>query len=635
MLGRLRTHVKGWLGMVILVMISIPFALFGLQNYSNGGSEAPVAAVGGYEIYQSDINRAYQIRVRELKEQYGDQYSANLFNEDAVRNETLNRLVQEQLIKYTVNKDGYVISDKAVLSVISKMDAFQENGQFNKQLYTELLQARGLTTEGFVQRIREDLTRDQFISSIVDTTLVDNSEIENFYRLSNQTRDIRYLFLPVSAVVGNVEVSEEEVNKYYTKNEHLFKTSAQASIDYIELSLAELMLGVKPTEEELLAFYNSEKDTFTVVGRRRASHILFEAPSGTSESDSEAKRSEAEAVLAKIRAGEDFAALAKEHSDDIGSSKTGGDLGIISAGMMDEVFETTLDNLKEGETSDIIQTAYGFQIIKLTEMAPASIQSFAAVKDKVEALYKTNVAGEKFYQLAERFAELSFENPDSLEPLVEELDLPIKQQLNVSERTIEGIAAEAKIRQAVFSEDVLAGNNSEVIELAPEYLVVLRVNKYQPVETMSLETVRAAVELSVKTDKAGVIQRDEAEKILSLIKLGESVDGFAKSDAVELIDVGPITRNDEAVPGALLQDVFGMSHPKDGKPAYRQSVLSNGDVAIIELTKITDGDKADMTDVSRKSFEKFLAQLTGKVTLTATLANLSVEADVVFANKPE
>lgn len=635
MLGRLRTHVKGWLGMVILVMISIPFALFGLQNYSNGGSEAPVAAVGGYEIYQSDINRAYQIRVRELKEQYGDQYSANLFNEDAVRNETMNRLVQEQLIKYTVNKDGYVISDKAVLSVISKMDAFQENGQFNKQLYTELLQARGLTTEGFVQRIREDLTRDQFISSIVDTTLVDNSEIENFYRLSNQTRDIRYLFLPVSAVVGNVEVSEEEVNKYYTQNEHLFKTSAQASIDYIELSLAELMLGVKPTEEELLAFYNSEKDTFTVVGRRRASHILFEAPSGTSENASEAKRSEAEAVLARIRAGEDFAALAKEHSDDTGSSKTGGDLGIISAGMMDEVFETTLDNLKEGETSDIIQTAYGFQIIKLTEMAPASIQSFVAVKDKVEELYKTNVAGEKFYQLAERFAELSFENPDSLEPLVEELDLPIKQQLNVSARTFEGIAAEAKIRQVVFSEDVLAGNNSEVIELAPEHLVVLRVNKYQPVETMSLETVRAAVELSVKTDKAGVIQRDEAEKILSLIKLGESVDGFAKSDAVELIDVGPITRNDEAVPGALLQDVFGMSHPKDGKPAYRKSVLSNGDVAIIELTKITDGDKADMTDVSRKSFERFLAQLTGKVTLTATLANLSVEADVVFANKPE
>jgi len=611
--------------MVILVMISIPFALFGLQNYTNGGSEAPVATVGGYKVYRSDINRAYQIRVRQLKEQYGDQYSADLFSEDAVRNETLNSLVQEQLIKYTANKDGYVISDKAVLDVISMMDAFQKNGQFNKQLYTELLQARGLTTESFVQRIREDLTRNQFISSIVDTTLVDSSEIEDFYRLSNQTRDISYLFLPVSAVVGNVEVSEEEVNKYYTENERLFKTLAHASIDYVELSLAELMLAVKPTEDELLAFYNSEKDTFTVVGRRRASHILFEAPSGTSESVSEAKRTEAEAVLARIRAGEDFAVLAKEHSDDVGSSNTGGDLGIISAGMMGEVFETTLGNLKEGESSEVIQTSYGFQIIKLTEMAPASIQPFAAVKDKVEELYKSNVAAEKFYLLAERFAELSFENPDSLEPLVEELDLPIKQQLNVSQRTIEGIAADVKIRQAAFSEDVLAGNNSEVIELATEHLVVLRINKYQPEEVMSLESVRGAVELSVKTNKAMDIQRDEAEKVLSQIKSGVSVKDLAKSNAIELIDVGPITRNDKAVPAALLQDVFGMSHPKDGKPAYRKSVLANGDVAIIELTKITDGDKADMTDVSRKSFERFLAQLTGEVTLAAVLANLSAE----------
>lgn len=635
MLDRLRTHVKGWLGIVILIMISIPFALFGLQNYTNGGSETPVAEVGSYKIYQSDVNKAYRERVEQLKEQYADQYSPDLFSEEAIRNETVNRLVQEQLIRHTVDEDGYVASEQAILNVISTLGVFQQDGQFSKERYTELLQAKGLTTEAFVQQIRAGLTRDQFITAIVDTTLVDNSEIEDFYRLNNQTRDISYLSLPVASVMDDIVVSEEEINKNYTQNEHLYKTPAKATVDYVELSLAELMLEVTTSEDELLAFYENEKDAFTVVGRRRASHILFEAPTGTSEVESEAKRAEAEAVLAKIKLGEDFAELAKKHSDDIGSAKNGGDLGIISKGMMDGVFETNLNVLQEGETSEVIQTSYGFQIIKLTELEAATVQPYASVKGKVEELYKTNIAGEKFYQLAERFAELSFENPDSLNPLVDELSLSVKQQLNVTEKSVEGIAADDKIRHAAFSEDVLAGNNSEVIELAPEHLVVLRVGDHKAEEITPLENVRGAVELVVRTDKANIVQRDAAASLMTQIKTGISIKELAKSEAVEFVDVGPVTRNHKSVPQVLLRDAFSMSHPSDGEPAYKQSSLEDGGVAIIELTKITDGDITDITDSSRDSFKKFLAQLTGEVTLAASLANLSVDADVVFANKPE
>ncbi len=635
MLDKLRTHVKGWLGMAVLIMISIPFALFGLQNYTSGGSEAPVAEVGGYKIYQADVNNAYQRRMAQLKEQYADQYSPDMFNEEAIRLESLNRLVQDRLVLHTVENDGYVASEKAILDVVSTIDAFQKDGRFDKESYTQLLQARGMTTNDFVQQVRVGLERDQFINAIVNTTLVDDSEIEDFYRLNNQTRDIRYISLSIESVIKDMTVTDADVTKNYAENEHLYKTPEQASIDYVELNLNDLMADVKPSEDELLAFYDSERQSFTALGHRRASHILFEAADGTAEANAEKKRKQAEDVLARINNGEDFAKMAEQFSDDIGSSKSGGDLGIITDGMMAPVFEKTLSALEAGGVSEVVQTSYGFHIIKLTELEADKIQPYAVVKDKVAKLLKTTTASETFYQLAERFAELGFENPDGLEALVEELGLSVKQQNNVTKNVAEGVAASDKVRHAVFSEDVLAGNNSDAIEVGPEHLVILRIKEHKQESVIPLADVRGAVELAVKSDKAGRFLKEKTTALMAKINSGESINSLTEATDVTLTDVGPVTRNEKSVPDVLLRDAFSMLHPTDGKPSFKESVLSNGDAVIIELKKITDGDKTDITDASRESFKKFLARLKGEVTLAASLANLSVDADVVFANKPE
>ena len=635
MLDRLRTHVKGWLGMAILVLISIPFALFGLQNYTAGGTETPVAEIGDYKIYQADVNNAYQERVRELKQQYGDQYSADLFNEEVVRNDALNRLVQERLLSHTVNEDGYVASEQAILQVISTLDVFQKDGQFDKQTYTQLLRAKGLTTQGFVQQVKNGLERDQFISSIVDTTLIDDSEIDDFYRLNNQTRDLRYISLPISSVISGVQLTEEEVLESYQQNEHLYKSPQQASIDYVELNVVDLMKEIAPTEEELLSFYQAEKQSFTELGRRRASHILFEAPEGTPEQASEQKRALAESVLEKIRSGEDFASLAEEFSDDIGSAKTGGDLGVVTDGMLDNALANAFNALKVGETSGVVHTSYGFQVIKLTEQKPAKVMPYDSVKEKVAELLKRQMASDKFYQMAERFAELSFEVPDSLQPLVDELGLNIKHQGLFSKQLGDGIASDDKVRHAAFSEDVLAGNNSFTIELDAEHLVVLRVNEHKMEQVLPLEEVRGAVELALKTDKANRLLSDKASELLAKVQAGESLEDLKNKNSLTLVDLGPVTRNTNTAAVELLRDAFSMSHPAGGRPSYKQTTLDNGDVAILELTKIADGEKSDITEASRNSFKKFLARLNGEVTLAAALANLSVGADVVFTNKAQ
>jgi len=635
MLDRLRVHVKGWLGIVILVMISVPFALFGLQNYTNGGSEAALAQVSGSKIYQSDVNRAYQQRIVELKEQYGDKYSADLFNEDTLRIEVLNRLVQEQLVIHTVEKDGYIVSNEAILDVISSLNAFKKEGRFDKDTYEQLLRERGLSTHDFVQKVKIGLERDQFINAIVSTTLVDDSEVDDFYRLNNQTRDIRYATISIASFLDGLAVTEDELAKNYAQNEHLYKIPEQASIDYIELNLVDLEAKVDASEEEMLAFYESEKQVFTSQGRRRASHILLEAPDGTPEADAEIKRALAEKVLMRIKNGEDFAVLAKEFSDDIGSAKKGGDLGLLAVGMMGGVFEKTLLSLNEGEVSEVIHTNYGFQIIKLTEKKDDQVKAFDTVKAEVESLYKAKLASEQFFQLAERLAEIAFENPDSLSPVVDELGLEIKHQAMFNETAGEGIAASDKIRHLTFSEDVLAGNNSEALELSSEHLVVLRINEHQAEAVKSLQQVRSEVETAVKIDKAGLLIKDKAVELLAQAKLTGSIKSLSDINGVTTTDVGPISRNDESASGVLLRDVFSMSHPVNGKPAYKMSTQDNGDIAIIELSLITDGDKADISDASRDSFKRFLTQLTGEVNLAASLANLSIDADVSFAKQAE
>jgi len=635
MLDRLRTHVKGWLGSVILVLIAVPFALFGLQNYTNGGSEAALAEVGQYKVYQSDVNRAYQQRVNELKQQYGEEYSADKFNEEALRNEALNHLVQERLVMHTVDEDGYAVSNETILAVISSLDAFQKGGEFDKATYDQLLREKGLTTHDFVQKVKVGLERDQFINAIIDTTLVDNTEIEDFYRLSNQTRDIRYATIEIDQFLSKVEVTDEELNTNYAQSEHLYVVPEQASIDYIELSLSELESKLNVSDDELLSFYNNEQQAFTTRGRRRASHILLEAADGSAEADIASKKLVAEEVLARIKKGEDFAVLAKEFSDDLGSGKKGGDLGLLAEGLMGGLFEKTLMSLNEGEVSEIIHTNYGFQIIKLTEKKEDLVKPFDSVKAEVASLYRNKLAGEQYFQLAERLAELSFENPDTLLPIVDELSLSVKHQSMFSEKQGEGIASSDKVRHITFSEDVRAGNNSDAIELGENHIVVLRINEYQAKSVKPLEQVHDAVETSVKMLKAGRLIKDEAESLLEQVKLAQSIDDLANVKGVSITDLGPVSRNETSAPVELLKGAFSMAHPKNDQLAYKLSQLNNGDIAIIELSKVVDGDKTEITEQSRDSFKRFLTQLTGEVTLAASLANLSVSADVKFIKNQE
>ncbi len=635
MLDRLRTHVKGWLGMVIIAAISLSFVLLGLQSYATSSSESPLVKIGDQEIYQADLNEAYLKQVDQLKDQYGEQYSPELFNEDALRKNALNRLVQEKLILQAVNDEGFVISDQTVLSIIAALEVFQIDGVFDKTRYLELIQSKGLTTSQFLQQLKVGLKRDQFVSGIVNTSLVDRSEVDNFYRLVEQTRDLHYLLLPLASELNSATVKEEDVKAFYLANKHAYQTIASASIDYVSLDLAELVSNIKVTGEELMAFYETEKASFTSPARRRVSHIEIELEEADGVDGLIRSKTLADNILKRIRAGEDFAVLAKEFSTDLGSAKAGGDLGIIAPSMMGVVVEQALAELKQGEVSELIKTESGYQIVKLTEEKAASVEPFDAVKAQVESLYKQTIANEQFYQLSERLAELSFENPGSLTPLVDELDLTVMSLVQITQQQGTGIASSAEIRRAVFNSDVIAGNNSDVIELSPEHLIVLRMVDYTPEQLSPLEAVFDDIEKTLKVKQTKGFLKDKAKEMMDSLAKGTSINSLVDDGKVRLVDVGPVTRNDANTAPEILKTAFTMERPSEKASTFKQSAMNNGDIVIIELINVVDADPADLTPEDRQRFSDFLKRLNGESSISNTLADLRDKTDIRFSNRSE
>lgn len=630
MLNNFRAHAKGWLGMLILVVVSVPFALWGIQNYTTGGSEKPLATVGDKKILLTDVNQAYQKRLTQLQVQYGEEFSPEMVDEPGLRREILTQLVQQELLSQIVRDDGYQISNEQVLKVIADIPAFQTDGKFDKQLYQQALRAQGQSSNAFIALVKESLRREQFVEGIRQTVVVDPSEVRDLYKIFAQSREIDYLSLSQQKQAQTIELEEADITAYYGANQNLYQTPEKVSISYLELNAAELAKNISLDEKELRAFYDSELQRFTTAGKRRVSHILFEAPEDASDEERQAKHSLAQHTLTRLDKGEEFTQLAKELSEDTGSAEQGGDLGIISEGMMPGVFEETVFALQQGQISDVIETEFGYHIIKLTELSEKQVRPFEDVKAEVEATYRRQLADEQFYQMAERLGQLTYENPSVLDPAASELGLTIQHSEAFDRTGGQGMAEDERVREAAFTDDVLAGNNSDLIELDTGHAVVLRVTDHQPAKVQELEAVRGAVEFSLRRDKAREALNSKAEELIEQLKTGVDMASLADQNGADFSSPAAFRRNDTDVPVEIINQAFVMPRPLDDAPSLQIVERNNGDVSIIKLKRVQPGDPAKMTENDRQSLIEFLENSRAQSSMAAVLAELSKQYEVSF-----
>ncbi|MGR9114237.1 MAG: SurA N-terminal domain-containing protein [Gammaproteobacteria bacterium] len=614
MLIKIREKAQGVFAWVILLLICVPFALWGIQNYLDFGKETPVASVGDKDFFQRDVNRAYA------------QYSQNLqglgIDEESLKQQALQKLIRDEVLLQYVQSENLVITDTAARDFIKSLDYFQVDGKFNKKQYQSLLNSQGMSSTEFVGRIKNALMMEQFQHGIVDSSFATPYDVESFFKIQNQKRDVEYLTVAIKEV--SEQPTDEEITAYYQQHLNAYQTPEQVSIEYIDLALNDLSKEVDATEEQLKAFYDEQKELYTTKERRKISHILFAINGQTDEAGALAKAKQAKERLKT----EEFAKVAEDLSDDKLTAKTGGDLGLFEVGVMEKAFEEAAGALKLDEISEPVKSAFGYHLIKVTELVPGSTKPFEAVKDEVKKAYQKAEAENAFYESGETLTELSYEHSDSLVEVSDSVGLKIKKTGLFTREQGEGIAVEQKIRAAAFSEEVLNGNNSEPVELGSDRLVVLRKLDYKPAATQALNEVKQKVVAALAAQKARLKAEEQAAELKKRLQAGESMKTLATETGLIYKELKGLTRASTELAPQLIQAIFKAAKPAAGQSTVFTMTLSSGEQAVVSLSQVKEGV---MTEEDKKRMElaiKNMGRAFGQSMFNAVMGSLQEDADV-------
>lgn len=580
MLERMREGMQGPWAMGIVALIVLSFVFAGVGSYLAAPAETAVAKVNDEEIAERSLEIGYQNERARLESQFGEGISALFANPDYLANfkqGVLERIIADKLIEQKAIELGLRVSDEQVRETILAMQEFQVGGQFNNDRYLALIRQSGFQVDTFREYIRLQMTKEQLSRALMVSDFTSEVESNRTFALENQTRDARFVEIPQNLFTDSVTVTEEQITQFYQTNIEAYDTEEKTSIAYVELKVADILETVETTDAELEAYYQLNIADYRTEEKRRVSHILIEL-------DDTATLTEVEAKLA---AGEDFAELAKQYSVDTFSGENGGDLEYISLGDFDPEFDTAAFALSSvGQVSEAVTTESGIHFIKLTELTPAVTASLSNVLDDVRAAVKYEKASEEFFELQTTMADLAFEVPDTLEDVAEAVNRPVVVTDLFTRNTAPAPLNTPVALNNAFSEDFIADDlNSDIIEVADEHIIVMRIAQHEPQRTQSLEEVRELVEASLRADLA---------KEAALAFAQEAVDAddtmaSLATQSLSLSDFNGLTRTATDANPAAVDALFTLAKAGDQVVVD----LNNGNVGIVELVAVNTVEASD------------------------------------------
>ncbi|MEQ1638548.1 MAG: SurA N-terminal domain-containing protein [Methylococcales bacterium] len=616
MLTEIREKAQGFFAWVILLLICVPFALWGIQNYTGTSGEPPVASVGDKDFFQKEVTQAVT--------QLSQNYAGMNIPEEALKAQALKKLINDEVLLQHVEREGLEITDDTARDFVKALPYFQTDGKFDEKQYKAVLNAQNMSPAIFTQRIKQSLKMEQFQRAIMESSFVTQYDIDNVFKIQNQQRDVEYVKVPVPKLT--TQPSPEEIQAYYQQHQVDYQTPEQISVEYIELSADELAKAVTATDAQLQAFYQEQRDQYTTKERRKISHILFAVSKDVTAEQALQKAIKAQADLKT----KDFALLAKELSDDKLTAEKGGDLGLFTPGVMEKDFDAAAGALALNSVSAPVKSNFGYHLIKVTELVPGEVKAFVSVKDELTKAYQKAQSENAFYELGEKMAQLSYENSGSLSAVAEGLKLKIQKTDLLPKDSVVGIFSEPKVRMAAFSEEVLNGNNSEPVEMGVNRLVVLRLLEHKPAATQAFKEVEPKVLAAFLADKAQQQALQVATKIQQRLQAGESLSVVAAEQQLSVQKLTDITRNTDKLPPQLNEAVFKAAKPIDGKPTVVKVGIGNGEQAVLSLLRVKDGVMTEEDKKKQAIASKNIAKAFGQSILASVVKNLEESSDVII-----
>ena len=355
MLEFIRERAHGWFAWAIVILLVIPFALWGVHQYQTTDAEVNVAVVNGKKISDAEFQRSYQQQRDRIKAMMGKNFDPSLIDDKQLKKQVLENLINREVLVQGAHDAGLRMSAVRVGAEIRAIPNLQTKGQFDPEIYHRLLRSQGLSVGAFEKMVSNDLVIQQLNQGVGGSAFVTKLELDTLLRIKLQQRDVGYALLPVSSYIGKATVDDKDVEKFYQDNPDRFRTPEEVSVNYLDLSVDSLAKDIQVTEEAVRERYQERAADFTTPEERHARHILIKVASDASPEKVEIAEKKAEDILARIHKGESFSELAKKYSQDPGSAKEGGDLGFFGRGVMDKAFEKAAFALKVGEVSDPVR----------------------------------------------------------------------------------------------------------------------------------------------------------------------------------------------------------------------------------------------------------------------------------------
>lgn len=583
MLQSIRDNSQGIVAKIIVGLIAVTFALFGVESLVSltSGSNAP-ATVNGVEISQQELYQGVQLQRRQMLSQMGENADPALLDENLISNMVLEGLIEQSVLVQSAENQELTFSDAMVDQLILSSAEFQQDGKFDRATFEAVLRNAGLTPLSYRSLIRKEKVTEQERIAYLLSAFTLPSEIKEIAQLDGQTRDIRYFSLSAEPVRASIVVSEDQIAEYYESNQSRFMTEEQVAIEYLLLDRDVLAEKLEVTDEEIESAYQQLVDTFQADEQRHAAHILIDISEDQNDAEAFAK---IEKIAERVVSGESFEELARTESADPASAELGGDLGVNEKGVFSPEFEEALYALEKGEVSAPVRTEFGYHLIKLLDVVETEVPTFEQAQMGLRKDILSQKSEEEYVGALERLADISFSSGDLVEP-AEALDLTIQKAGPFSRSGNEDdITSNPKVLAVAFDPELVKeGLNSTPVELDSGRSVVLRVSEHKlPREKTFDEVAEQITQLLIDQNVEAELNL-QAEKVISQLKQGEALESLAPSDSIS-VEQG-ITRSQENLPQALRLAVFKMPKPVEGSSSYSAVDMLDGSKVIVALDAV-------------------------------------------------
>ncbi len=629
-LQSIRERLTGILAFVILGILIVPFALVGVNEYFTAGNTNIVARINETEISFNDFNQSFSNYRRRMQSIMGAAYDPVEFDQLVIRRQHLDSLVDQELITQTAQSMGLDVDDNTLAEQIRNIPAFQLDGQFNADVYQRRLLSQGLTPKQFQNEIRSQFVISQLPRNIVVSGIATSTEVTEFVALLDQSRSFNAVMVPAEIAVPATEFEAAEIIAWYDAHTADYQSEEQVIIEYLELDAAFLPVGLPPEEDMLREQFEAQKGRFISPEQRQVSHILIEVAPDAGEADKETARQIAEELSKRARAGEDFATLAMENSQDQGSAPSGGDLGWVESGVMVKAFENAMYELSmEAPISEPIQTNFGWHVIQLREIRESKGMSFEEARMTLVTEYEDDIAARAFLEQADRLVDLVYEDPTTLESAALVLELPVNVAGPFTRTGGEGIAAFPEVVSEAFSDLVLLQESvSDPVNLDENRLVMIRLREHLPVVLKPIEEVRDEIIATLGENLARNNAETKATELLAALQGGESeFEALATEFGLEYARHEDIKRRSFVPDVTLVQEVFRLQIPAEG--ATVQTVLPTGNgFAVVELDSVVKGKLEDGALLARRQYERIIANSSSSQESYAMMRQLRATAEI-------